>query len=244
MRSGQSELLSPQELSFVGQKVPVRVLLHASGLAGQQATVRLVDEQEKVLGKKTATLTIGKPVELQFDVDRDRSGVFRSEVRADPLPGEVTTVDNQATFLLRVIDEASRDAVAGRQALLGHEILAPHVASDRSIELVSVVRLAEGRFLQPTLNVRWRLNRQARRRPLRRRRLLTESGYSCRTRVRAECRQAGRLARDSPRSGRRIGRFSPTVRNCCPIAVAWPSIRWSSWAAMPMAIFPTTPWVK
>ncbi len=145
------ELLSPQELSFVGQKVPVRVLLHASGLAGQQATVSLVDQQEKELGKKTATLAADKPVELQFDVDGDKSGVFRYEVRAAPLPGEVTAADNQATFLLRVVDEPIRVLLLEGKPYWDTKFLLRTLAADRSIELVSVVRLAEGRFLQRTL---------------------------------------------------------------------------------------------
>ncbi len=145
------ELRSPQELTFVAQKVPIRAVLHSSGLAGQQASVSLVDEQEHVLGKKTATLNIGKPVEVQFEVERDRSGVFRYEVRADPLPGEVTTADNQATFMLRVIDEPIRVLLLEGKPYWDTKFLLRTLAADRSIELVSVVKLAESRFMERTL---------------------------------------------------------------------------------------------
>ena len=145
------ELRSPQELTFVDQKVPIRAVLHSSGLAGQKATVHLFDEQEHVLGTKTATLNIGKPVEVQFEVERDRSGVFRYEVRAEPLPGEVTTADNQATFMLRVIDEPIRVLILEGKPYWDTKFLLRTLTSDRSVELVSVVKLADKRFIERTL---------------------------------------------------------------------------------------------
>lgn len=145
------ELLSPQELAFIGQKVPVRALLRSSGLAGQRASVHLVDEHENILATREVTLPLGKPIELQFDLQNDLSGLFRYEVRADPLPDEVTTADNRATLLVRVIDEPIRVLLLEGKPYWDTKFLMRTLAADRSIELVSVVKLADSRFLRREL---------------------------------------------------------------------------------------------
>ena len=45
---------------------------------------------------------------MRFRVSQDKPGVYRYEVRAGPLPGEVSRSNNTAPLLLRVVDKPIR----------------------------------------------------------------------------------------------------------------------------------------
>ena len=89
--------------------------------------------------------------EVVFHVTQEQSGLYRYELRADPLPGEVTTVNNSATLLLRVVDQPVRVLLLEGKPYWDTKFLIRTLTADQSIELVSVVKLAENRLLQRTL---------------------------------------------------------------------------------------------
>ncbi len=148
-------LRSPQELAFVGQKVPVAVLLHQQGLAGAGITARLLRDGEEVSGQRRQ-LTLGPDAqtEIVFEVAPNKPGLYRYEVAADALAGEVTAANNTATLLVRVVDEPIRVLLLEGKPYWDTKFLIRTLASDPSIELVSVVQMAEGRLLERTLSRR------------------------------------------------------------------------------------------
>ena len=85
-------------------------------------------------------------METTFSVTQKKSGLYRYEVRAEPLPGEVTAVNNSATLLLRVVEEPIRVLLLEGKPYWDTKYLIRTLAADPSIELTSVVRLAEGRL--------------------------------------------------------------------------------------------------
>src|SRR5581483_6163 len=80
------------------------------------------------------------------------AGLYRYEVRLDPLAGEVTEANNSATLLLRVIDVPIRVLVLEGKPYWDTKFLVRTLASDPSLELVSVVRMAEGRLLEQVIS--------------------------------------------------------------------------------------------
>jgi hypothetical protein len=100
------ELRSPQELAFIGQKVPVSVLVRQRSLLGALATVTFTHEGKEIERRQTQ-LAEGA-TELRFAVQQEKVGLYRYEVRVEPFPGEVSLVNNTATLLLRVVDEPIR----------------------------------------------------------------------------------------------------------------------------------------
>ena len=150
MRDLAVEVFSPQDLAFVGQKTPIRVELSPHGLAGGVAHVSLwLDERQ--LERRDVPLGGDEPKEIEFPVTHDASGVFRYEVRAEPLTGEATEVNNNCTYVLRVIDEPIRMLLLEGKPYWDTKFLMRTMASDPSVELTSVVRLAEGRYLERNL---------------------------------------------------------------------------------------------
>ena len=139
------ELNQPQELAFAAQQVPVTVNLRQRGDLGPTAKVSLMLDG-KTLDERDVPLKPNGDVEVAFSVTQKKSGLYRYEVRAEPLPGEVTAVNNSATLLLRVVEEPIRVLLLEGKPYWDTKYLIRTLAADPSIELTSVVRLAEGRL--------------------------------------------------------------------------------------------------
>ncbi len=144
------EVRSPQELAFVGQIVPVRVIVQPRGLAGARARVSLWDG-DRMVEQRELALASDADVEVEFPVKPERSGMFRYEIRAEPLAHEATQANNQCMYLLRVVDEPIRTLVLEGNPYWDTKFLLRTLATDQAIELTSIVRLTENRYLQRTL---------------------------------------------------------------------------------------------
>lgn len=141
------ELSLPEELAFVGQKITAVVDLRQRGSLGRRTALSLKRDGE-VLERRQVELFPDGLTEETFDVTQKTPGLYRYEIEADPLPGEVTAVNNGATLLLRVIDKPVRVLLLEGKPYWDTKFLVRTLAADDLIDLTSVVRLAEGRFLE------------------------------------------------------------------------------------------------
>ncbi|MCE9546279.1 MAG: hypothetical protein K8T25_12255 [Planctomycetia bacterium] len=138
---------SPQELAFVSQHVPVTVRIKQRGGRASQTKLSLrVDDKE--IESRTVRLTPDGDATATFQITQDRTGLYRYRFQAEPFAGEDTPLNNQATLLLRVIDEPLRVLLLEGKPYWDTKFLIRTLAADPSIELVSMVRLAEGRVLE------------------------------------------------------------------------------------------------
>src|SRR5262249_42289565 len=87
-----------------------------------------------------------------FMVGQDKIGVYPYQVRVDPLPGEVTTSNNSASYVLRVVDEPIRVLVLEGKPYWDSKFLVRTLALDPAIALDSVVKVAENRYIRRTLS--------------------------------------------------------------------------------------------
>jgi len=140
-----------QELAFVGQRLPIAVRLKQSGAQATATRLSLTLDGEP-LEQVDVELTPNGETEHTFRITQNDAGLYRYEVRAEPLAEEVTDVNNSATLLLRVVDQPVRVLLLEGKPYWDTKFLIRTLAADRSIELVSVVRMAEGRLLQRTIS--------------------------------------------------------------------------------------------
>jgi hypothetical protein len=145
------DVQTPQDLAFVNQKIPIRVQLESQALAGAVVRVALSSE-EREIAHQDVTLSADQTTSLEFPVSHDRSGVFRYEISVAPIQGEVTDANNNCTYVLRVIDEPIRVLLLEGKPYWDTKFLLRTLASDPSMEVVSIVRLAEGRYLRRKLD--------------------------------------------------------------------------------------------
>ena len=142
-------LLAPQQLAFVGQNVPVTAVVWRRGRAPEAVNVVLERDGQEV-SRQSVFIAGESKVEVQFPVQQEARGLYRYEVRVEPFEGEVTRVNNYGTLMLRVVDEPIRVLLVEGKPYWDSKFLARTLSSDPSIELVSVVRVAEKRYLERT----------------------------------------------------------------------------------------------
>ena len=140
-------LQQPQELAFIGQRVPVVVNLRQRGSAASQVGLSLFLDG-KLVDKHDVNLKSDDAVEDIFYVTHKSNGLYRYEIRAEPFPWEVTPLNNTASWLLRVVDQPVRVLLLEGKPYWDTKFLVRTLSMDQSIELVTVVQLAEGRLLQ------------------------------------------------------------------------------------------------
>lgn len=141
------ELRSPQDMAFIGQRVPVTVRVAGRGVRGGQADVSLLYDGKEV-GRQPVTLSAsGRSPDVRFWVKQDKMGLYPYEARIDPLPGEATQANNSATYLLRVIDQPIKVLLVEGKPYWDSKFLMRTLASVPAVELESLVRVTDGRLV-------------------------------------------------------------------------------------------------
>ncbi len=144
------DIPTPQDLAFVGQIAPLRVQLTPHGLHGGTSQVILTLDGREV-ERRDVVFTDDRPQDVEFLIRQDHSGVYRYEAQANVVAGEVTDANNHGTYVLRVVDEPIRVLLLEGKPYWDTKFLLRTLAMDQSLEIVSVTRLAAGRFLERTL---------------------------------------------------------------------------------------------
>ncbi|QDT93657.1 vWA domain-containing protein [Gimesia algae] len=145
-------LSRPQELSFVGQQVPVTVVLKQRGSVTDKSNVSLMYDGKEI-DNKEVSLAANDEATVQFEVQQKQAGLYRYEVQLKPMPQEATTANNSATLLLRVVQEPIRVLLLEGKPYWDGKFLMRTLASDPSLELDAVVRLSETRYLKRSLRL-------------------------------------------------------------------------------------------
>lgn len=139
------ELGLSQEIAFAAQHVPVSVHLRQRGGSTGTARVSLKYEGE-TLEERDVELPADSTVETSWMVSQPKSGLYRYEISVEPLPGEITVVNNSASLLLRVVEEPVRVLLLEGKPYWDTKYLVRTLSADPSVELTSVVKVAEGRL--------------------------------------------------------------------------------------------------
>jgi hypothetical protein len=101
--------VSVPPVAFVGEKVPVRVSLAATGLPASAADVRLT-VGDVTQSKRVQYTPDGTPAAVDFAVPLDHPGPQRVTIAAAPVAGEVTAENNGVERWVKVLPERVRVA--------------------------------------------------------------------------------------------------------------------------------------
>lgn len=146
----EAEIRVPQQLAYVGQKVPIVVRVQERGGPGGTVQVSLLHEGAPV-ETQTVSLSPQGSAEAKFMVSRDVPGLYRYEASVEPRPGELIGINNTSTQFLNVVNEPIRVLLLEGKPYWDGKFLMRTLAADPVVGLDSVVRMAEGRFLRRSL---------------------------------------------------------------------------------------------
>jgi hypothetical protein len=150
VRDLEVEFRRGQEIAFVHQSVPITVTLRQRGSLAPDVNVRLLLEGKEIQRRRVKLVANGAAEEV-FNISQDQPGLFRYEVAADVLAGEVSAANNTASLSVRVVDQPVRVLLLEGKPYWDTKFLIRTLSLDRSVELTAVVQLAAGRLLQRTI---------------------------------------------------------------------------------------------
>src|SRR5205823_2705952 len=133
------------ELAFVHQKTLLRVQVRQRGLAGRKIKLALFQDDQE-LDNRTVVLSKEELVEVAFTVQQDKEGQYRYEVKAEPVPGELSLANNADLLVLTVVDEPVRVLLLEGRPYWDSKFLMRTLSQDPSIELDGLIRMGEDRF--------------------------------------------------------------------------------------------------
>ena len=142
----------PTDLSFVEQDVTIGVSVKQRGQLTDRVNVLLVQDGEEL---KRQTVTVGRDatVSTKFTVNEKDAGLYRYEIRTEPIPGETTVANNSVPFLLRVVSDPIRVLVLEGKPYWDTKFLVRTLAIDPSLEVDCMIRLRDDRFLHRQLRL-------------------------------------------------------------------------------------------
>ena len=139
---------SSRIIAFPKNPVAIRVSVVHSGLAGQSTQVQLI-KGEQVLQSKTVRLTSEPSQEVRFTIEEGvKEPIERFRVVASNVPDEVSTADNQTTVLVQRLIAPIGVLVLEGKPYWDSKFLARNLARYPVVDLTTIVRLGDGRFLQ------------------------------------------------------------------------------------------------
>ncbi|MBW3541207.1 MAG: hypothetical protein KY476_13140, partial [Planctomycetes bacterium] len=139
------DVVRPQELSFLGQRVPITIVLRQRGAKADRTEVVLLQDGTEV-ARQTVPLVADGDARTELAVQSETVGLSLCEVRVEPRPWEATAANNSATIVLRVTGEPMRVLLLEGKPYWDAKFLIRTLSFDPSLELDSIVRLSASRF--------------------------------------------------------------------------------------------------
>ena len=152
LRDLEINVTRPQELAFMGQRVPVSVVVRQRGRLTDRAEVVLLHDGKEVARETQPLAPDGRAV-VKFNVVQNQSGLYRYDVQVVPIASEATTANNTAPFLVRVVDQPVRVLLLEGKPYWDAKFLIRTLAADPSLEVDAIVRVTESRFVMRSLKL-------------------------------------------------------------------------------------------
>ncbi|MCU0453491.1 MAG: VWA domain-containing protein [Bacteroidetes bacterium] len=138
--------------AYAGTSVPVHVSLHSSG-AGEETVDVTLEHRGRVADRTTVVLDAGaRDRRLTLRFMPDSAGWHRSIVRVSSLRGEITTLNNSASFLTNVLSDKRRILIVSASPNQDAAFIRRSLSTDSSLTVVLRTGAPGGGFLEGPLS--------------------------------------------------------------------------------------------
>ncbi|MBX2990650.1 MAG: hypothetical protein KF749_05720 [Bacteroidetes bacterium] len=139
------------DLVYNETEVPVDVTIKSSGYANEKVEVILSDGTRE-LGRTQVVLQEGtREYSVRLTYTPEGEGVKRYTVRISQLPGELTTANNQRTFLARILKSKLRVLLLAGTPSPDLSIVKQTLSEDRNIDVLSLTHKSPSVFYERPL---------------------------------------------------------------------------------------------
>lgn len=146
--------LATNDITYVGNRVPVNVTVRSSGLGGQRVEV-LLRSGTKVLDRKMLSLDDGvREYEVALSFVPDAEGMQKFTVEVSAAPGELTERNNRSSFFTKVLRSKMRVLLVAGPPSQDVAFVRRSLETDKNLEVRTFVERAGGQFYEGTLSAR------------------------------------------------------------------------------------------
>ncbi len=139
---------SSRMIAFPNNPISIRAIVSHNGLAGQSTEVQLLRDDE-IVATKTVRLIGESTQEIRFELkDGVQETLERYRIVASDVPGEVTTADNQTMVLVQRLSAPIGVLVLEGKPYWDCKFLTRNLASDPVVDLTTIIKLGNGRYLK------------------------------------------------------------------------------------------------
>lgn len=142
---------SPRMIAFPDNPLAIRVRVAHRGLAGQETQLTLY-RGDRAVSTETVRLEDAPDQEVRFVLEEGAERPMEQfRIIASEVAGEATAADNQTTVLVQRLDEPVDVLLLEGKPYWDSKFLARNLSADPVVQLTSIIRLGEQRFLQKRL---------------------------------------------------------------------------------------------
>ncbi len=139
------------ELVYNQTEVPVDVTIKSSGFKGEKVEV-ILSEGSKELGRSQLTLEEGtREYSVRLSYTPDGEGIKKYSVRVSRLPGELTTANNQRTFLARILKSKLRILIIAGSPSPDVSVLKQTLREDKNLDVRSLTQKSSSAFYEGSM---------------------------------------------------------------------------------------------
>jgi len=140
--------LQVNRVAYVGKEVPVLVRIIQTGWEGGEVQVRLRQGKKQLAVKRVKLQRSGFEQQVSFALKADKAGEFRYTVEIIPREGEITTRNNRASFLLRVLKSKLRVLLLSGQPTFDQRMLVYVLRQLPDIQFTVLTEKSPGTFYE------------------------------------------------------------------------------------------------
>jgi len=139
------------EITYVGTKVPVNVMVHSAGFGGEHVQVSL-REGTTILDEKSLVLERGTQdylVPLSFIPEKEGTQKFEAEI--SQLPGELALQNNRMSFFTKILKSKLHVTLIAGSPSQDVACIQNMLTNDKNIEVKTFIERENGRFYEGEL---------------------------------------------------------------------------------------------
>ncbi len=138
------------DLVYNETEVPVDVTIKSSGYANEKVEVILADGSRELARTQIVLQEGTREYSVRLTYVPEGEGVKRYTVRISQLPGELTTANNQRTFLARILKSKLRVLLLAGVPSPDVSIIRQTLSEDKNIHVTSLIQKSPGAFYERT----------------------------------------------------------------------------------------------
>jgi len=136
------------QITYVNNKVPLEVTIKSTGCDNERIQVLLKNEGRVLETQQVRLSGTALEQKLEFQFTPQAEGITKYQVEIPPLPGEITTLNNQQDFYVKVLKSRMKILIIAGAPSPDFAFLKQNLSTDANVEIETFVEKNAGNFYE------------------------------------------------------------------------------------------------